>query len=107
MHELTYVDGNAIGGLLTDVFGQDATAVSGRCAACGAENFVAALRVYRAAGVVVRCPSCSAVVMRFVEGRGQVWADLGGLLGSGLQPLGEGRIHVVHRGQVVDGRAEP
>lgn len=107
MDELAYVDGNAIGGLLSDVFGREATAVSGRCAACGAENFVAALRVYRAAGVVVRCPSCNAIVMRFVEGREQVWVDLGGLLGSGLQPLGEGRIHVVHGGQVVDRRAQP
>jgi ribosomal protein S27E len=104
---MTHVDGNAIGGLLNDVFGREATDAFGRCATCGAESFVGALRVYRAAGVVVRCPSCGAVLMRFVEGRGQVWVDLGGLLGSGLQPLGERRIHVVHGREVVDGRAEP
>jgi ribosomal protein S27E len=103
---VTYVDGNAIGGLLGDVFGRDPTDVSGRCAACGAENVVAALRVYRAAGIVVRCPSCEGVLIRIVAARGEVWVDLGGLLGSGLQPLREARVHVVHAGQVVDGRPE-
>jgi len=95
---MTHLDGNAIGGLLADVFGRDATDVAGKCRSCGAENFVGALRVYRAAGIVVRCPSCEAVLMRFVEARGEVWADLGGLLGSGLEPLREARIHVVHSG---------
>lgn len=104
---MTYVDGNAIGGLLSDVFGRDATDAFGRCRGCGAENFVGALHVYRAAGVVVRCPACHAVLMRFVEAREQVWVDLGGLLGSGLEPLGEARIHVVHAGQVVDRGTEP
>jgi ribosomal protein S27E len=95
---MTYVDGNAIGGLLIDVFGREATDAAGSCSTCGAQNFVGALRVYRAAGIVVRCPSCGAVLMRFVEGHGQVWVDLGGLLGSGLEPLREGRVHVVHGG---------
>ena len=101
-----HVDGNAIGGLLGDVFGRDATDASGRCSACGAENFVGALLVYRAAGVVVRCPSCSAVLMKVVAAGDRVWIDLGGLLGSGLEPLGEARVHVVRRGEVVDGRTE-
>jgi ribosomal protein S27E len=102
-----HLDGNAIGGLLSDVFGRDATDASGRCRNCGAENFVGALHVYRAAGVVVRCPSCHAVLMRVVEGRDQVWVDLGGLLGSGLEPLREARVHVVHGGEIVDGGADP
>ena len=104
---MTHVDGNAIGGLLNDVFGGEVTDASGRCSNCAAENFVGALLVYRAAGVVVRCPSCGAVLMRFVEGRDQVWVDLGGLLGSGLEPLGESRVHMVHGGQVVDGGPKP
>ena len=103
---MTRLDGNAIGGLLSDVFGRDATDVSGRCRECGAENVVAALRVYRAAGVVVRCPTCDAVLMRVVAARDELWVDLGGLLGSGLQPLREARIHVVHPGQIVDGRPD-
>ena len=104
---MTHLDGNAIGGLMSDVFGRDVTDALESCRACGAENFVGALHVYRAAGVVVRCPSCHAVLMRFVESRDQVWVDLGGLLGGGLEPLREARVHVVHGGQVVDGRPEP
>lgn len=103
---MTYVDGNAIGGLLSEVFGRDTTDVSGRCRACGAENVVAALHVYRAAGVVVRCPTCQAVLMCVVTGADRVWVDLDGLLGSGLEPLREARIHVVHAGEVVDGGAQ-
>ena len=103
---MIHLDGNSIGGLLSDVFGRDVTDASGRCRECGAENFVGALHVYRAAGVVVRCPSCSAVLMRFVAARDEVWVDLGGLLGSGLEPLRETRVHVMHGGEVVDGRAE-
>ena len=103
---MIHLDGNSIGGLLGDVFGRDVTDASSRCSNCGAENFVGALHVYRAAGVVVRCPSCSAVLMRFVESRDEVWVDLAGLLGSGLEPLREARVHVVHAGEVVDGRTE-
>jgi Family of unknown function (DUF6510) len=102
-----HLDGNSIGGLLTDVFGRDVTDASGRCWHCGAENFVGALLVYRAAGVVVRCPSCEAVLIRIVEAREEVWVDLSGLLSSGLEPLREAGIHVVDGGDVLDGRAEP
>jgi hypothetical protein len=101
-----HVDGNAIGGLLADVFGRDATDANGRCRECGAENYVGALLVYRAAGIVVRCPSCHATLMKLVEARDELWIELGGLLGSGLEPLGEARIHVVHAGEVIDGGAE-
>ena len=103
---MIHLDGNAIGGLLTDAFGRDVTDAFGRCRECGAENYVGALHVYRAAGVVVRCPSCHAVLMRFVEARDELWVELDGLLGSGLDPLREARVHMVHAGEVVDGRAE-
>ena len=104
---MSHVDGNAIGGLLIEVFGREATGESGRCRECGAENYVGALHVYRAAGVVVRCPSCQAVLVRVVEGDERICVDLDGLLGSGLEPLRVAGVHVVHAGQVVDGGAEP
>jgi Family of unknown function (DUF6510) len=104
---MSHVDGNAIGGLLIEVFGREATGESGRCRECGAENYVGALHVYRAAGVVVRCPSCQAVLVRVVESDERIWVDLDGLLGSGLEPLRIAGVHVVHAGQVVDGGAEP
>jgi Family of unknown function (DUF6510) len=104
---VSHVDGNAIGGLLIEVFGREATGESGRCRECGAENYVGALHVYRAAGVVVRCPSCQAVLVRVVESDERIWVDLDGLLGSGLEPLRVAGVHVVHAGQVVDTGAEP
>jgi len=74
------LDGNAIGGLLLDVFGVEMTTATGVCASCGAERQVAELVVYvRAPGTVVRCRGCSAVLMVFVEVRGVTCVDLRGL----------------------------
>ncbi|MGZ4382227.1 MAG: DUF6510 family protein [Gaiellaceae bacterium] len=74
------LDGNAIGGLLHEVFGEEMTAVRGVCGNCGAGRPVAELAVYlRAPGTVVRCPSCDSVLMTFVEVR-HVWSvDMQGL----------------------------
>jgi hypothetical protein len=59
-----FVDGNAIGGLLADVFGRDMTADKGCCAGCGAVDVVAAARVYRSGpGDVIRCARCESVLM--------------------------------------------
>ena len=58
------VDGNAIGGVLMDLFGRDMTDARGRCMGCGAVNVVGALVVYRSGpGDVVRCPNCLAVLL--------------------------------------------
>ena len=74
------LDGNAIGGELFEVFGVEMTVASGVCAECGAVEQVARLEVYvRAAGTVVRCPHCDAVLMRIVRGPDRVWLDLGGV----------------------------
>ncbi len=64
MAQETHLDGNAIGGLLTEFFGRELTDALGRCARCGAVNAVGAFIVYRSGpGDVVRCPGCSAVLM--------------------------------------------
>jgi predicted RNA-binding Zn-ribbon protein involved in translation (DUF1610 family) len=73
------LDGNAIGGLLLELFGEMTVAVT-TCASCGAQGAVAELEVYvRCPGTVVRCPVCGAVLMRIVEGRGRAWIDLQGV----------------------------
>ena len=65
--ELT-VDANAIAGLLMAVFGREVTALEERCAHCQTVSVVGTLRVYlRGPGVIVRCPACTEVVLRFVE----------------------------------------
>jgi Zn finger protein HypA/HybF involved in hydrogenase expression len=73
------LDGNAIGGLLREIFTMEMTTAVGTCASCGAVNEIARLQVYvHAPGTVVRCPACEAVLMRIVRGRGRYWVDLTG-----------------------------
>jgi Family of unknown function (DUF6510) len=74
------LDGNAIGGLLMDVFGHDMTTAMTLCAECGSMRPAAELSVYlRAPGVVVRCPSCESIAMVLVTIRGVNVVDLRGL----------------------------
>jgi uncharacterized membrane protein len=74
------LDGNAIGGLLQEVFGADMTDAEATCGACGATGPVAATAVYmRGPGSVVRCPRCSVMLMVISQIRGMNCVDLGGL----------------------------
>jgi Family of unknown function (DUF6510) len=78
------LDGNAIGGLLHEVFGAEMTTAVGTCGSCGAVRQVAELVVYRPGlGTVVRCRSCQSVLMVFVEVRGVTCVDLQGLASLG------------------------
>ncbi len=75
------LDGNAIGGLLLEVFAADMTSALATCAACGAVRPVAETTVYlRAPGVVVRCRTCTNVLMVISRVRGLNCVDLSGLL---------------------------
>jgi hypothetical protein len=62
--EALWVDGNAIAGLLSDVFGAELTTTERGCQSCGAITCLGAHRVYRGAGTVVRCPVCGDVGLR-------------------------------------------
>jgi uncharacterized protein DUF6510 len=74
------LDGNAIAGLLYQVFGAEMTTASGVCAHCGAVGQVAELVVYlQAPGTVVRCRSCSGLLMVLVDVRGMMCVDLSGV----------------------------
>ena len=74
------LDGNAVGGLLLELFGVEMTVAVTTCRSCGARGEIARLDVYvRCPGTVVRCPACGAVLMRFVEGRDRTRSDLGGV----------------------------
>lgn len=62
------LDANAVAGVLEELFGADMTAADSQCAACGREGAVGSLLAYtKAPGVVLRCPACSAVMLRIVE----------------------------------------
>ena len=74
------LDGNAIAGLLFEVFGGELTTATSVCGSCGARSQVAELHVYlRAPGTVARCRACAAVQMVFVTIRGITCVDLRGL----------------------------
>jgi len=72
------LDGNAIGGLLLELFGSEMTGRGSVCANCGAHEQVARTDVYLGAGIVVRCRHCGNVMARIVEGRERTWLDLSG-----------------------------
>ena len=74
------LDGNAIGGLLLQVFGVEMTAVQCVCASCGSHGPLAGCGVYLAApGTVVRCRACDSILMVLVEVRGVTCVDCLGL----------------------------
>jgi len=72
MTEQTHLDGNALGGLLLDVFGREMTDQSGCCGECGAVSAFGSMIAFRdAPGDVMRCPACGtvlAVVVRLPTG---------------------------------------
>jgi DNA-directed RNA polymerase subunit RPC12/RpoP len=74
------LDGNAIGGLLREVFGEEMTMARGRCASCGETAYLAELLVYLPAiGTVARCRNCQSVVMVLVRRQEITCVDLQGL----------------------------
>jgi Family of unknown function (DUF6510) len=74
------LDGNAIGGLLIEVFGTEMTAEVGTCGSCGTTGPVAEMAVYLPRlGTIVRCRVCDNVLMAFVEVRGVTCVDMRGL----------------------------
>ena len=62
--EQRWLDGNAVAGVLTEVFEADVTATVRTCSSCNRDHAIGAHRAYRGAGVVLRCPSCGAVAVR-------------------------------------------
>ena len=73
------LDGNAAAGMLADLFAVDMTAARSRCAACGGTAVLGSHLVYRdAPALVLRCPTCTEVVLRFAARDGRMLLDLRG-----------------------------
>jgi len=74
------LDGNAIGGLLHEVFGSEMTTAEATCGHCGQTAQVAEAVVYlRAPGTVVRCRTCTSVLAVVVRKQEMNCVDLSGL----------------------------
>jgi hypothetical protein len=92
------LDGNAIAGLLLDVFGVEMTTSTSVCAGCEARGQLGELAVYlRAPGTVVRCRSCGGVLMVLVTIRRITCVDLRGLAELELPPDAPARPTVAKR----------
>jgi hypothetical protein len=79
------LDGNAAAGLLHAYFGRDATAEPRGCQSCGQTHAVGRHRLYRGAGLVLRCPACGDIAALLVELPGRVAVQLHGEWGT-LRP---------------------
>jgi Family of unknown function (DUF6510) len=73
------LDGNAVAGLLQEVFAVEMTTAIGTCGGCGATDAVGAMHVYRGAGIVMRCPHCDNALVRIVKDGARVWIGFQGV----------------------------
>jgi ribosomal protein S27E len=74
------LDGNAVAGLLCDVFGEEMTTALVTCAACGAIEAVAETVVYpHAPGAIIRCRGCEALLMAITQIKDVSCVDLRGI----------------------------
>jgi Family of unknown function (DUF6510) len=73
------LDGNAVAGLLREVFAVEMTTAVGTCAGCGTAGPVGAVQVYRGAGIVLRCPHCGNTLAKIGKSDSRVWIDLTGI----------------------------
>ena len=73
------LDGNAVAGLLQEVFAVEMTTALGTCGKCGAADAVGAMHVYRGAGIVMRCPHCDNALVRIVKDDRRVWIGFQGV----------------------------
>ena len=78
MNELM-LDGNAVAGLLQEVFAVEMTTAIATCGTCGAADAVGATHVFRGAGIVMRCPHCDSALVTIVEDDARMWIGFAGV----------------------------
>lgn len=73
------LDGNAVAGLLQEVFAVEMTTALGTCGNCATTEPVGAVHVFQGAGIVMRCPHCDNPLVTIVKEDTRVWISLRGL----------------------------
>jgi hypothetical protein len=73
-----FTDGNAIGGLLEEIFAAEPTGTERICQSCRAQHPTGAHRAYTSAGIVLRCPDCGDLALRVAQLRGRRLVELRG-----------------------------
>jgi hypothetical protein len=75
-----HLDGNVLAGPLSELFRDDMTTATGRCANCGDVSVLAQALVYDAApGWCVRCHTCGGVLMVLVWAGDRLRIDMRGV----------------------------
>jgi len=73
------LDGNAMAGLLYELFDVEMTIASIECASCGRHGEVGSLWAFlESPGYVLRCPSCQNIILRLTVTPDQVYLDARG-----------------------------
>ncbi|MGH2356643.1 MAG: DUF6510 family protein [Candidatus Limnocylindria bacterium] len=79
MDDPLMLDANAVAGDMVELFGVEMTMAAHRCAHCGNQGAVGALRAWtHAPGMVLRCSVCDEVVVRWARTSSGVRVDLRG-----------------------------
>jgi Family of unknown function (DUF6510) len=62
------LDGNAVAGMLQQIFGEDMTMTAGTCDHCATVSQMGTLVAFVGGpGVVLRCPACTQVMLRIAQ----------------------------------------
>jgi len=73
------VDGNAVAGLLQEIFAGEMTAAPTECAHCGNRGEIGRLLAFtQAPGAILRCPVCEQVMLRIVQTPDAIYLDARG-----------------------------
>ncbi len=85
MNAVLMVDGNAVAGLLQEIFAAEMTMAPTCCASCGREGEMGSLQVYQLGpGVILRCPACQQIVLRIVRTPRMTYMDARGAMFWGI-----------------------
>jgi hypothetical protein len=73
------LDGNAIAGVLHEIFAVEMTVAPAQCASCGRTGEMGSLLAFtHGPGMVLRCPTCHSIVLRIVQAPGVTYIDARG-----------------------------
>ena len=73
------LDGNAVAGVLQEVFAAEVTTAIGTCSTCGTPEPLGAVHVFRGAGDVLCCPHCDNTLMKIVRDGERLWIGFSGI----------------------------